>query len=218
MTTQTLNRKPIFDALRKLLGRGFKSSEIAYLDDAIDDAMEGRLTPDAPSTPEQTFTPAQTSKAGIDLIHSFEGYAKKLPNGSVQAYPDPGSGGKPYTIGWGATTDENGNEIAPGTIWSRERADKRFVQHMGQFEREVIRALGDAVHATSQAQFDAMVSFAYNVGPANLRSSTLLRKHKAGDFAGAANEFKRWNRAAGRVMRGLIRRRAAEADLYRSGM
>ena len=59
-----------------------------------------------------------------------------------------------------------------------------------------------------------MVSFAYNVGVGNLSASTLLKKHKAGDFKGAAAEFARWNKAAGKVMTGLTRRRAAEAALY----
>jgi lysozyme len=59
-----------------------------------------------------------------------------------------------------------------------------------------------------------MVSFAYNVGPANLASSTLLKKHKAGDYAGAAAEFAKWNKANRKVMAGLTRRRAAEAALY----
>ena len=67
---------------------------------------------------------------------------------------------------------------------------------------------------TTQHQFDAMVSFAYNVGPGNLSTSTLLKKHKAKDFAGAAAEFAKWNKADRKVMAGLTRRRAAEAALY----
>lgn len=201
--------KALFDTVRRILGRGLTQAEV--------DAINASMRPDAPSTPEQPFTPAQTSAKGIALIHSFEGFAKLLPDGRVQAYPDPGTGGAPWTIGFGSTTDEEGKPIKPGTIWTRQKAERRFVQHLGQFERDVIAALGSAVHATSQAQFDALVSFAYNVGGANLRSSTLLRKHKAGDYAGAAAEFARWNRAAGRVMAGLTRRRAAEAALYRSG-
>lgn len=201
--------KALFDTVRRLLGRPLTQADV--------DAINASLRPDAPSKPEQPFTPAQTSAKGIALIHSFEGFAKLLPDGRVQAYPDPGTGGAPWTIGFGSTTDEHGKAIKPGTIWTRQKAERRFVQHLGQFERDVIAALGSAVHATSQAQFDALVSFTYNVGPANLRSSTLLRKHKAGDYAGAAAEFARWNRAAGRVMAGLTRRRAAEAALYRSG-
>src|SRR5690606_6833672 len=65
-----------------------------------------------------------------------------------------------------------------------------------------------------QHQFDALVSFAYNAGIGNLRSSTLLRKLNARDFAGAALEFHRWNRSNGKVLPGLVRRRAAEALLF----
>ena len=208
-----MNRKAIFDSVRRMLGRGFKPSEVTALDAAIDSAMR----PDVPSEPEKRDTPVQVSADGIKLIHSFEGYARELPDGSVQAYPDPGTGGKPWTLGWGATTDENGRPIQPGTVWSRERADKRFRQHLGQFERDVIKALGDDLAGTSQAQFDALVSFTYNVGAANLRRSTLLKKHRAGDYAGARREFGKWNRAAGRVLRGLARRRAAEAAMYGGG-
>lgn len=213
-------RKPFFDAARRADLDGVLTDEdVAKISAALTAAgvPDSRVEPDPPGEPDKPFTPAQTSAQGITLIHQFEGYAKALPDGSVQSYPDPGSGGKPWTIGWGTTTDEHGKAILPNVVWSRSRADARFVQHLAQFENHVIRALGSAIHATSQAQFDALVSFAYNVGPAALASSTLLRKHKAGDFAGAAEQFTRWNKAAGRVMAGLTRRRAAEAALYRSG-
>jgi GH24 family phage-related lysozyme (muramidase) len=147
----------------------------------------------------------RTSQAGINLIHSFEGLRLK-------AYPDPGTGGSPWTIGWGSTTDEQGRPIEPGTVWTRERADARFRQHLAQFEQAVWNALGDA--PVTQNQFDAMVSLAYNIGRAAFRRSTLVRKHRAGDYAGAAREFLRWNRAGGRVMAGLTRRREAEARMY----
>ena len=148
------------------------------------------------------------SQRGIDLIKEFEGLR-------LTAYPDPGTGGAPWTIGWGATTDETGRTIRPGKVWTRDRADKRLEAHVAQFAAEVTRALDGA--PTTQAQFDAMVSFAFNLGTPNFAGSTLLRKHKAGDYTGAANEFARWNKAGGRVMPGLTRRRAAEAALYRSG-
>lgn len=162
--------------------------------------------------PPVTHPVMRTSKAGVDLIHMFEGYATRLPDGSAKAYPDPGTGGKPWTIGWGSTTDEQGKPIAPGTIWTRERADARFVKHLAQFEAGVREGLRGA--PVTQAQFDAMVSFAYNLGVGALQGSTLMRKHRAGDYVGAQAEFGRWNKAAGRVMKGLTRRRAAEARMY----
>jgi GH24 family phage-related lysozyme (muramidase) len=143
------------------------------------------------------------------LIQKYEGCAKKRPDGSFEAYPDPGSGGDPWTIGWGST----GADIRKGVVWSQQQCDERFQEHLDEFAAGVSKAIGNA--RTTQSQFDAMVSFAYNVGLGNLSSSTLLRKHKAGDYAGAALEFARWNKAAGKVLAGLTKRRAAEAALYK---
>ena len=69
---------------------------------------------------------------------------------------------------------------------------------------------------TTQGQFDALVSFTFNLGAGSLKDSTLRRKHNEGDYEGAANEFKRWVNAGGVKLTGLVRRRAAEAELYRS--
>lgn len=143
------------------------------------------------------------------LVQQFEGCAKKRSDGSFDAYPDPGTGGDPWTIGWGST----GSDIKKGTVWTQKQCDDRFNSHLEEFAAGVSKAVGDA--PTTQNQFDAMVSFAYNVGLGNLNSSTLLRKHKARDYAGAAAEFARWNKAAGKVLAGLTRRRAAEAALYK---
>lgn len=150
------------------------------------------------------------SQACNSLIKQFEGCAKKRPDGSFEAYPDPGTGGDPWTIGWGST----GSDIKKGVVWSQQQCDDRFASHLNEFAAGVSKAIGNA--PTTQAQFDAMVSFAYNVGLGNLASSTLLKKHKAGDHAGAAAEFAKWNKAAGKVLPGLTRRRAAEAGLYGS--
>jgi lysozyme len=143
-------------------------------------------------------------------VQEFEGCERKRGDGSFDAYPDPGSGGDPWTIGWGTT----GPDVRRGVTWTQQQCDERFTADLNRFAEGVARIIGDA--ATTQHQFDAMVSFAYNLGQGNLLKSTLLRKHKAGDFAGAANEFRKWNKAAGRVMAGLTRRRAAEAALYQS--
>lgn len=150
------------------------------------------------------------SSACIKLVQEFEGCEKKRGDGKFDAYPDPGSGGDPWTIGWGTT----GADVKRGVIWTQQQCDNRFTQDLNRFAQNVAKVIGDA--ATTQPQFDAMVSFAYNVGIGNLTTSTLLKKHKAGDYPGAANEFARWNKAAGKVMAGLTRRRAAEAALYSS--
>ena len=142
------------------------------------------------------------------LIQQFEGCARKQPDGSMAAYPDPGTGGDPWTIGWGST----GSDIKPGTIWTQAQCDARFDDDVTKFAGQVSNTIGTA--ATNQNQFDAMVSFSYNVGIGNFSSSTLLKKHKAGDYPGAQAEFAKWNKAAGCVLAGLTRRRAAEAALY----
>ena len=190
-----MQRKVIFDAVRRMLGRGFARREVAALDAAIDTAL-GRESP------------SEVSPAGLSLIKQFEGCARVRSDGLVEAYPDPGTGAAPWTIGWGAT----GPDIGPATVWTPAQCDARLEADVARHANEVAAAIGDA--PTTQAQFDALVSFHYNTGA--IRSATLTKRHIAGDFAAAVAEFARWNRAGGRVLKGLIRRRAAEAALYTS--
>jgi GH24 family phage-related lysozyme (muramidase) len=154
---------------------------------------------------------------GVRLIKAFEGCARLRPDGLIEAYPDPGTGGDPWTIGWGATGADrfNGGRIRRGTVWTQAQCDQRFAEDLPRYAAEVTAALGPAINATSQRQFDALVSFHYNTGA--IARATLTRKHVAGDYRGAAAEFARWNRAGGRVLPGLVRRRAAEAELYLEG-
>jgi GH24 family phage-related lysozyme (muramidase) len=183
----------IFDMVRRLLGRGFRAAEVATLDEAIDSAVDGGATP-------------AVGEAGLALIKRFEGCARRRPDGRLEAYPDPGTGGAPWTIGWGAT----GTGIGPGTQWSQAQCDARLADDLTRYAAQVRQALGGA--PTTQSQFDALVSFHYNTGA--IARATLTRRHRAGDYAGARREFARWNRAGGRVLPGLVRRRAAEAELY----
>lgn len=183
-----MNRKTIFDTVRHLLGRKFKRAEVEALDAAIDRALHGGAGP------------RTVSEAGMALIRRFEGCR-------LSAYPDPGTGGEPWTVGWGAT----GPGIGPGTVWTQQQADERLAHDVIRYAAEVERAVGHA--PTTQEQFDALVSFHYNTGAVG--RAALTRKHVAGDKDGAAREFARWNRAGGRVLAGLTRRRAAEAALYR---
>ena len=154
-------------------------------------------------------TPGRISPDGIRLIKQFEGCARRLPDGRFAVYPDPGTGGAPWTIGWGAT----GAGIGPATIWTQAECDARLATDLERYARDVARELSDA--PTSQRQFDALVSFHYNTGA--IASATLTRLHRRGDFGAAADEFGRWVHAGGKVLPGLRRRRAAEAALYRSG-
>lgn len=192
-----MQRRPIFDVVRRLLGRGLRQREVDEIDAAIDAALEA----DGDPSILRAIGPD-----GIALIKRFEGCARLRPDGRFAAYPDPGTGGAPWTIGWGAT----GPGIGPGTIWTQAQCDARLEADLVRYAADVTAALAGA--PTTQHQFDALVSFHYNTGA--IARATLTRRHKEGDFAAAAAEFARWNRAGGRVLQGLVRRRAAEARLY----
>ena len=138
---------------------------------------------------------------GIALVKSFEGL-------SLKSYPDPATGGAPYTIGYGTT----GPDIKPGMQWTKEQCEARFARDLAVFARKVDVLIGDK--PTTANQFAAMVSLAYNIGLGNFGGSTLLKLHKAGSFDLAQQQFTRWNRANGKIMDGLTRRRQAEAALY----
>jgi lysozyme len=142
----------------------------------------------------------RTSEKGKALIKDFEGVVLKV-------YPDPATGGEPWTAGVGHT----GPDVKPGMKVTREMADAWLAADLKKFEDVVNKAAPVA----TQDQFDAMVSLCFNIGPGNFLKSTLLKKHKAGLYGGAADQFAVWNKAAGKIMAGLTRRRAAEARLYR---
>jgi lysozyme len=180
--------------------------------DAAPQADHGDANAPAAAEARQSPRPAPSPRAvgpgGIELIKRFEGCARRRADGRYEAYPDPATGGAPWTIGWGAT----GPGIGPGTIWDQALCDARLASDLIRYAREVDDTLGDA--PTSQTQFDALVSFHYNTGA--IRRATLTRKHRSGDHMGARAEFGRWVHAGGRIMRGLVRRREAEAALYGS--
>lgn len=138
----------------------------------------------------------QISKDGLDLIKQFEGLYLK-------AYRCPA--GVP-TIGYGHTAG-----VAMGQAITQQQADDYLRRDVRQFERAVARLVSVPL---TQGQFDALVSFAFNLGEGALAQSTLLRMLNAGDYAGAAAQFDRWNKAGGRVLPGLVRRRAAERALF----
>jgi len=143
----------------------------------------------------------KTSQTGIDLIHSFETLRLK-------AYPDPGSkDGEPITCGWGST----GPDITLATVWTEEYADKRFADGLSKAEQAVSLLVKVPLN---QNQFDALVSFTYNLGIGNLKSSTLLKMLNEGYYTNAGLQLLRWDKNDSKVMAGLTRRRKAELKLF----
>ena len=141
----------------------------------------------------------KTSEKGIDLIKSFETL-------QLAAYPDPGTGGEPWTIGWGHT-----GGVKQGDTCTEEEAEEWIRSDLEKFERCVDRYVEVEI---TQEQFDALVCFTFNVGCGSLQSSTLLKLINAGNFEAAAQQFGRWNKANGKVLAGLTRRRDAERQLF----
>ncbi|MBE9138318.1 lysozyme [Nodosilinea sp. LEGE 07088] len=144
--------------------------------------------------------------AGLEIVKGFEGLR-------LDAYPDPGTGGEPWTIGYGHTSAAGAPRVYPGLTITRADAENILKRDLGKYEQAVASAV---TRPLTSDQFSALVSFTFNVGAGNLRSSTLLQKLNAGDIAGASDEFSRWVYAAGRVLPGLQRRRRAERALFRS--
>lgn len=136
------------------------------------------------------------SSRGIALIKQFEGCR-------LQSYRDPVG---IWTIGYGTT-----HGVHPEQTITEEEADSLLRQEVTRIEPIITSAVKVPI---AQGQFDALISFAYNLGVANLTRSTLLMKLNKGDMDGAAAEFWRWDKAGGKVLTGLIRRRAAEAELF----
>lgn len=140
--------------------------------------------------------PQRTNANGLRLIKSFEGLR-------LNAYQDAVG---VWTIGYGTTRN-----VRPGQTITKAQAENFVKEDLVRFEK----AVNDSVQVRiNDNQFSALVSFAYNVGSGALRSSTLLKKLNRNDINGAGDEFLRWNKAGGRVLAGLTRRRRAERALF----
>lgn len=139
------------------------------------------------------------SSKGLNLIKSFEGL-------ELKAYKDVVG---VLTIGYGSV----GPHVYEGQTITQAQAETLLRKDVERFEKGVTDLVKVSIN---QNQFDALVSFSFNLGLANLKSSTLLRKLNSLDYLGAANEFVRWNRAGGAVVKGLTRRRMAEKELFLS--
>ena len=145
----------------------------------------------------------KTGNAGIEMIKTFEGF-RSAPYKCPAGIP---------TIGYGATFYPNGKKVTMADKAITEAEAVELLKHMlVSFEKYVDSYCRDDIN---QNQFDALVSFAYNLGPANLKSSTLLKKVNANpEDETITAEFMKWVKAGGKTLKGLVRRRAAESQLY----
>lgn len=142
------------------------------------------------------------NEQGINILHHFEGCR-------LEAYKCPAG---VWTIGWGNTFYENGEKVKAGEKITQQRADELFLFILNNFSNQVRASLKQPIGTN---RFNALLSFAYNVGIGNLRRSTLLKKVNINPTDETIrDEFMKWTRAGGKVLNGLIRRRKAEADLY----
>lgn len=151
----------------------------------------------------------------LNLIKKWEGYHKRLPDGSCKAYLDtlvkakyrsPGYNGL-WTIGYGCTEG-----VYEGLVWTEAQATKALLVEIAKHERAVDQ-LTKGLNL-DENQRGALVSFSYNLGPATLAKSTLLKLLKNGDEAGAAEEFLKYKKAGGKVYQGLLNRRKDERALF----
>jgi lysozyme len=142
------------------------------------------------------------NKEGADLIKSFEGCKLKAYQCSAMK----------WTIGYGNTFFEDGTPVVAGNAISQEKAEQLFEIIANDFSAKVVKLVPS--HITPN-QFGALVSFSYNCGIANLQKSTLLKKVIANhNDPSIKAEFLKWNKAGGKVLAGLTRRREAESNLY----
>ncbi|AID17956.1 endolysin [Acinetobacter phage YMC11/12/R2315] len=178
--------KNFFDAAREIAGGKLTQAQVDDLNKVID-----RLSPSGMTT----------SDTGINLISTFEGTR-------LTAYDD---GVGVWTIGIGTTVYPNGTKVKKGDTCTSEQAKTYFKHDLIKFENVVNESVKVPL---SQNQFDALVSLTYNIGSGAFKNSTLLKLLNNGDYQGAADQFPAWKKAGGRVLEGLVKRRAAERSLF----
>ena len=143
------------------------------------------------------------NQKGLDLIKSFEGL-------ELNSYKDAVG---VWTIGYGHTSMAGQPAVVPGMTLTKEEAEKLLLKDLLKYE-QIVKNLVKV--ELNDNQYSALVSFVYNLGGGNFEKSTLLKKVNNKDFDGAVKEFAKWNKAGGKVLKGLTRRRAEEASLFKS--
>ena len=178
--------KNFFDAARVIAGGKLTQAQVDDLNKLVDKFAPSSMT---------------TSDVSIVLISGFE-------DTRFKAYDD---GVGVWTIGTGTTVYPNGVKVKQGETCTPEQAKAYFKHDLAKFEKTVNESVTVPLN---QNQFDALVSLTYNIGSGAFKNSTLLKLLNKGDFQGAANQFLVWNKAGGKVMKGLVRRREAERALF----
>ena len=142
------------------------------------------------------------NEAGLAIIKRFEGWSSSVYQCSAGR----------WTIGWGSTWDYDGNPVtADHPNIKKDKGEyllRREIRHSETAVRKLIKA------ELTPNMFSSLVSFCYNVGSGNLQRSSLRMKANRGNYEGAADEFPKWRRAGGRILKGLVRRRASERQLF----
>ena len=188
--------KQIFDFLRKISGGKLTQKQVEAADKLIATAYD-----DVAGMLGIATDVMSTSQNGINLISSFEGC-------ELKAYLCPA---KVWTIGFGTTVYPNGVKVKKGDSCTLEQA-KQFKAHdLKRFEKTVNNLVKVPL---TQNQFDALVSLTYNIGTGAFEESTLLKKLNTGDYQGAADQFTVWNKGGGKVLQGLVNRRAKEKEVF----
>jgi len=142
---------------------------------------------------------------GIDIIKESEGF-------EADAYVDPATGGEPITIGYGSTAAAIDRPVKLGDTITKQQAEEYLAYAINKkFMPDLRRYVKIPL---TQGMIDACLSLMYNIGGGNFGSSTLVKKLNSKDYCGAADEFLRWNKAAGKVLRGLTIRREKERELF----
>ena len=184
------NLTNIFSNFRKLAGGSLSQLQVDQINHLIAGFQQKQKT---------------VSAAGINLICSFEGL-------KLKAYDD---GVGVWTIGFGTTIYPNGIKVKKGDTCTEAQAKAYMAHDLKKFELAVNNGVTVPIN---QNQFDALVSLAYNIGTNALKNSTLVKKLNAKDYKGASAQFVVWNKGGGKVMQGLMNRRAVERKLFEKAL
>jgi lysozyme len=153
------------------------------------------------------FTNSTSMKEVINILYKI---VTESEGCKLIAYPDPGSGKDPWTIGWGST----GPGICKGTVWTQSQANYRLYSDLEKVVNQALAASPSLLDESPSRQA-AIADFIYNCGLANYKSSTLKKEVDKDNYVGARVQIVKWTRAAGKVLKGLVIRRNKEAELLK---